>query len=63
MKAKLNKNSELVKDIKRSLKKNDGYCPCQIGRTHDTKCICKDFRENVAVGEYCICELYKKISD
>ena len=63
MKVELNTNKKLVEDIRSHLNKNNGYCPCQIGHTEDTKCMCKDFKERVPVGEYCICELYKKIAD
>ena len=24
---------------------NDGYCPCAIFKNSDSKCMCKDFRE------------------
>jgi len=61
MKVQLNENVELVQEIKTALKENEGFCPCEIEKTVDTKCMCKDFRENVAVGEYCHCGLYKKI--
>lgn len=39
---------------------NDGYCPCQVGKTADTKCQCKDFRENKKIGEPCLCKIYVK---
>lgn len=61
MKAELNKDTNLVREIKQALIENNGFCPCEIEKTLDTKCMCKDFRENVAVGEYCHCGLYKKI--
>ncbi len=58
MVVKLSENSELVQEIKKKLKENDNYCPCQIERTEDTKCMCKEFREQES-GE-CHCGLYKK---
>lgn len=61
MKVELNTNAEVVQEIRQALKENGGFCPCEIEQTPDTKCMCKDFRENVAVGEYCHCGLYKKI--
>lgn len=61
MKVELNTDTEYVKEIRRALKENNGYCPCEIEASPDTKCMCKDFRENVAVGDYCHCGLYKKI--
>ena len=42
------------------VKQNDGYCPCMIERTPDTKCMCKDFREQ-AEG-LCHCGRYRKVS-
>lgn len=37
---------------------NDGYCPCAIEKTEDTRCMCKEFREQTE-GE-CHCGRYKK---
>lgn len=42
-----------------SIDLNDEYCPCQM-QSKDTKCHCKDFRENKAIGEPCICKIYVK---
>ena len=52
-------DEELVKEIRRQLKNNDGYCPCQVKKTPDTKCMCKAFREQES-GE-CHCGLYVKM--
>lgn len=60
MKIKVNPDKVFVKEIKQQLKENNGYCPCQTKKNMDTKCICKDFKENTKVGEYCICGLYYK---
>ena len=30
--------------IKKAVKDNDGYCPCKLLKTKDTKCMCKEFR-------------------
>ena len=54
-----NENEQLVKGIKAALKRNEGYCPCVPNRTEDTKCICKEFREQKQSG-YCHCKLYYK---
>lgn len=62
MKVELNKDTQLVQEIREALKAKNGYCPCALECTPDTKCMCKDFKENIAVGEYCHCGLYKKIS-
>ena len=44
------------------LKKTGGYCPCRIERTPDTKCMCKDFREQTEPGE-CYCGRFEKVVD
>lgn len=58
---KLNDDKILVKEIKERLKENDGYCPCRIVHTPDTKCMCKEFREQQE-GE-CHCGLYIKTKE
>ena len=46
-------------NIKQAIKDNDGYCPCRISKTKDTKCMCKEFKEmNEGI---CHCGLYQKI--
>lgn len=62
MKIELNSDRELVKEIKQALKDNNGYCPCELEISPDTKCMCKNFREEVAIGELCHCGLFRKIS-
>ncbi len=49
-----------VNAILDAIDKNDGYCPCQAGKSTDTKCHCKDFKENKKIGEPCICNIYVK---
>ena len=58
MKIKLSDNKELVAEIKQKLKSNNGYCPCRLTQNKDTKCPCKEFREQES-GE-CHCGLYIK---
>ncbi len=55
---RLNKNIETVKSIKKKIKENGGYCPCRLIKNKDTKCMCKEFREQES-GE-CHCGLYIK---
>lgn len=54
-----NPDKKIVKDIRKQLKENDGYCPCKLEKTVDTRCLCKDFREQTSEG-YCHCGLYYK---
>ena len=56
---KLNPNKAVVEEIKTKLKANDGYCTCRITKSQDTKCMCKEFREQTS-GE-CHCGLYIKV--
>ncbi len=62
MKIKLSEDKELVAEIKKKLKENGGYCPCRMEQTEDTKCPCKEFREQAEAGE-CHCGLLYKTED
>lgn len=55
----INRDKEVVKDIKELINKNGGFCPCKIEKNEDTKCICKEFIEQEHTG-YCNCGLYYK---
>ena len=66
MKVRLNENKEMVDMVKEGLKARGGYCPCRREMTEDTKCMCKEFREQIADPEfegYCHCMLYYKSRD
>lgn len=39
---------------------NDGYCPCAVFKTNDTKCICREFLESSELGP-CHCGRYEKV--
>ena len=52
MGVELNKDKEIVKAIKEGLKKTGGYCPCRLERNDDNKCICKEFREQMADPDF-----------
>lgn len=55
---KLQEDLQLRQEIQQALKNNDGYCPCRIKHTPETKCMCLEFR-NQEHG-YCHCGLYYK---
>lgn len=66
MAVKLNDNTEVVARVKEGLKRTGGYCPCRIKRTNDEKCICKEFRDQIADPNFegfCHCMLYYKSKD
>ncbi len=51
---------EIHPEYRENVKANDGYCPCAIYRTFETKCMCKDFREQTEPGE-CYCGRFEKV--
>ena len=63
MKITLNPDAAIVKTVKEGLKEKDGYCPCRLGKDPDNKCMCREFREQIADPDfegYCHCLLYYK---
>ena len=66
MAIRLNEDAELVASIKEGLKKKGGYCPCRFGTAEEYKCICQEFRAQMADPDfegYCHCMLYYKSKD
>lgn len=66
MSVTLNSDKETVRIIKEGLKKRGGYCPCVVEKSDDTKCMCKEFREQIKdpnFSGYCHCKLYYKSND
>lgn len=59
MKIKVSDDKKLVEEIRAKLKENQGYCPCKLVKTPDTKCICKEFLNQEYIGP-CHCGLYYK---
>lgn len=60
---RLNEDKKIVDMIREGLKAKGGYCPCRVGTSEDNKCICKEFREQIADPDfegYCHCGLYYK---
>lgn len=55
-----NPDKEIYEAVTKAVKDNNGYCPCMIKKTEDTKCMCKDFRDSTEVGE-CHCGRYEKV--
>ena len=62
MKIIVSEDAERVSELRKALKENDGYCPCEFEKSEDTKCICKAFKEQETEG-YCHCGLYKKVKE
>ena len=66
MAIRLNENAEIVARVKEGLQKKGGYCPCRLQKTEENKCMCKEFREQIADPDfegYCHCLLYYKSKD
>ena len=66
MSVKLNPDNEIVNRVKEGLKRTGGYCPCRLNRTEDYKCMCKEFKQQIADPEFegfCHCMLYYKSKD
>ena len=66
MAIRLNQDQEIVKTIKEGLKKKGGYCPCRLGKKEEYKCMCEEFKAQIADPEfegYCHCLLYYKSKD
>ena len=65
MKAKiyLNTDAEVVKTVREGLRHTGGYCPCRLERTEATRCMCREFREQIEDPHFegfCHCLLYYK---
>ncbi len=63
MKVTLNPDENVVKMLKESLEKRNGYCPCRLELTEDNKCMCKEFRDQIKDPDFegfCHCMLYYK---
>lgn len=63
MKIRYNEDTKVVERIREGLLKKEGFCPCRLQRTEDNRCMCLEFREQIADPEfegYCHCRLYYK---
>ena len=63
MKIKENSDREIVAQIRQGLAMTGGYCPCRLARTPENKCMCAEFRAQIADPHfegYCHCMLYYK---
>lgn len=62
-KIRLNDDQEVVANVKEGLKRTGGFCPCRLERLPEYKCICEEFKAQIADPEfegYCHCRLYYK---
>ena len=66
MAIKLNPDKAVVDRIKEGLKQKGGYCPCRLERKEEYKCICDEFKAQMADPDFegfCHCMLYYKSKD
>ena len=62
----LNPDPEIVATIREGLKAKGGYCPCRMEIREEYKCMCEEFRQQIADPDfegYCHCMLYYKAKD
>ena len=62
-KIRLNEDAQLVAQVREGLKAKDGYCHCRQGKLEENKCMCKEFKVQIADPDfegYCHCMLYYK---
>ena len=66
MKITLNPDKEIVKTVQEGLCRTGGYCPCRREKKEEYKCICEEFRKQMAdraFEGYCHCLLYYKSNE
>ena len=62
-KVTLNPDKEIVEAVREGLRRKDGYCPCKYGKLPENKCMCEEFRAQIADPDFegfCHCMLYYK---
>jgi ferredoxin-thioredoxin reductase catalytic subunit len=63
MKVRLNDDEQTVRTIREGLKRTGGFCPCRVARTEENRCMCQEFKTQIADPNYegfCHCHLYYK---
>lgn len=51
---------EVNPDVRGLVQQNNGYCPCSLLKNEDTKCVCREFREQETPGA-CHCGRFEKV--
>lgn len=59
---KPNPDKQVYDEVTSAIADNENYCCCAIEKTEDTKCMCKDFREQQESG-FCHCSRFYKVRD
>lgn len=53
---------EINPAIRTNVEASNGYCPCAIEQNEDTKCMCKEFRDQDTPGP-CTCGRFEKVKE
>lgn len=60
MKIIKNHDAVIYEQMTEAVKANDGYCPCAFEKNEDTRCPCREFREQTTEGA-CHCGRFIKV--
>lgn len=66
MAIRLNEDRETVLKIREGLIAKEGFCPCRVGKKPEFKCMCEEFRAQIADPDFegfCHCMLFYKSKD
>lgn len=66
MKITYNTDKTITDTVKEGLRRTGGYCPCKREHTEDNKCMCLEFRKQIADPDFegfCHCMLYYKSAE
>lgn len=50
---------EINPDVRHLVEQNNGYCPCMVVKNDDTKCMCREFKEQKS--GLCHCGRFEKV--
>ena len=63
MRIRLNEDKQVVETVREGLIAKGGFCPCRVGKKPEYKCMCEEFRNQIADPNYegfCHCKLFYK---
>ena len=66
MRIRLNEDKQIVATVREGLIAKGGFCPCRVGKKPEYKCMCEEFRNQIADPNFeglCHCKLFYKEKD
>lgn len=63
MRIRLNDDKQIVATVREGLIAKGGFCPCRVGKKPEYKCMCEEFRNQIADPNFeglCHCKLFYK---